>query len=271
MYVCSYHFIDVDFKLPNKDAAPEFRKAILKPDSIPAWNLRGDEMDERIPYRNSRTSIKARTSTGNAQWNNIKEMQTTETQTSEKTIVSCDKTINLRQASNSEFNLADNHIKNGSFNHLSIQSEEATAAGSNHCLIQAQEETKSLQKQLFRFENLSVDQIKSYTTLEPTVFKIVCEMIKHFFPLKYWTGKTVTSITVEDELLIFIMKLRLDLPYFDLVTRYSVSITTIQNIFLTYLHACHEIFFVGCMCKTLHRKSTRLVCQIHLVILQTVV
>lgn len=42
------------------------------------------------------------------------------------------------------------------------------------------------------------------------------------------------------------MKLRLDLPYFDLA---SVSITTIQNIFLTYLHAFHEIFFVGCMNK----------------------
>ena len=59
----------------------------------------------------------------------------------------------------------------------------------------------------------------------------------------------MTLITVEDELLIFIMKLRLDLPYFDFATRYSVSITTIQNNFLTYLHACHEIFFVGCMCK----------------------
>lgn len=45
------------------------------------------------------------------------------------------------------------------------------------------------------------------------------------------------------------MKLRLDLPYLDLATRYSISITTIQNVFLTYLHACHEIFFVGCMCK----------------------
>jgi hypothetical protein len=72
-------------------------------------------------------------------------------------------------------------------------------------------------------------------------------MIKRFSPLKYWTGKTVISISVEDEILIFLMKLRLDLPYFDLGSRYSVSITTIQNIFLTYLHAFHEIFFVGCM------------------------
>ena len=199
-------------------------------------------MDERISHRNSHTSVKARTCTTNVRWNNMKESQTTEIQTSER--VSCNKTTNLRQASNCEFNLADSHVKNDSFNDLSIQIEEATAAASNQCLIQAQEETKRLQKQLFRLENLSVDQLKSYTTLESAVFKIICEMIKHFFPLKYWTGKTV-----EDELLIFIMKLRLDLPYFDLATRYSVSITTIQNIFLTYLHARHEIFFVGCMCK----------------------
>ena len=37
-YACSHHFIDEDFKVkqPHKDEPPEFRKAILKPDSIPA-------------------------------------------------------------------------------------------------------------------------------------------------------------------------------------------------------------------------------------------
>lgn len=131
-YVCSYHFIDEDFKLPNKDAPPEYRKAIIKPGSIPAWNLRGDEIDERISHRNSRTSVKARTCTTNVRWNNMKESQTTEIQTSER--VSCNKTTNLRQASYCEFNLADGHIKNDSFNDLSIQIEEATAAASNQCL-----------------------------------------------------------------------------------------------------------------------------------------
>ena len=79
---------------------------------------------------------------------------------------------------------------------MSIQIEEATAAASSQSLIQAQEKTKRLQKQLFRFENLSVDQLKSYTTSE-AVFKIICEM-KIMEIKKYWTGKTVTSITVED-------------------------------------------------------------------------
>ena len=107
-------------------------------------------MDERISHRNSRTSVKARTCTTNVRWNNMKESQATEIQTSQR--VSCNKTTNLRQASNCEFNLADSHVKNDSFNDLSIQIEEATAAVSNQCLIQVQEETKRLQKQHFRFE-----------------------------------------------------------------------------------------------------------------------
>ena len=47
----------------------------------------------------------------------------------------------------------------------------------------------------------------------------------------------------------FLMRLKLDLPYFDLARRYSVSETTIQNIFLSYLHVFHAIFFTGCMDK----------------------
>ena len=40
------------------------------------------------------------------------------------------------------------------------------------------------------------------------------------------------------------MRLRLDLPYYDLSIRFSVSETTTQDIIMTYLHALHEIFFV---------------------------
>ena len=43
------------------------------------------------------------------------------------------------------------------------------------------------------------------------------------------------------------MRLKLDLPYFDLARRYTVSQTTIQNIVMTFLHALHEIFFEGMM------------------------
>ena len=57
----------------------------------------------------------------------------------------------------------------------------------------------------------------------------------------------MTSISIEDQLLILLMRLKLDLPYFDLARRYTVSQTTIQNIVMTFLHALHEIFFEGMM------------------------
>ncbi len=67
------------------------------------------------------------------------------------------------------------------------------------------------------------DQLRQYTTLEPAVFQTLREMVKRFLPLKYWSGKTVTSISVEEE---FPLKLKFELPYFDLANRDSVIITT---------------------------------------------
>ena len=59
------------------------------------------------------------------------------------------------------------------------------------------------------------------------------------------------------------------MPYFDLVKRYGVSHTTIQNIFLTYLHAFHQIFFIGCI-KNYHLwKKIVAVCQIRLEVYPT--
>ncbi len=43
------------------------------------------------------------------------------------------------------------------------------------------------------------------------------------------------------------MRLKLDLPYFDIARRCSVSQSTIQNITMTYLDALHKIFFHGMM------------------------
>ena len=48
------------------------------------------------------------------------------------------------------------------------------------------------------------------------------EMVDQFSPLNYWSGKPVKSITHEDQLLIFLIRLHLDLPYSDIAKRYSV-------------------------------------------------
>ena len=57
----------------------------------------------------------------------------------------------------------------------------------------------------------------------------------------------MNSLSSSDKLLIFQMKMKLDLPYFDLAKRFSVSQTTIQNIFLRYLNVLHGLIFIGCL------------------------
>ena len=99
----------------------------------------------------------------------------------------------------------------------------------------------------FRFENLTGSQVKDYTNVAGSAFLSVNALIDRFRPLNYWTGSWVRSISNEDQLLICLMKLKLDLPMFDLATRYHVSRTTIHNIFLTYLHCLHEILYKGMM------------------------
>ena len=110
-----------------------------------------------------------------------------------------------------------------------------------------QSEKEQLEKKCFLFKNLSDAEIKSYTGLERPICEVIVETIKRFLPLSYWSGKPVKSISCEDQLLILLMRLKLDLPYFDIARRYSVSQSTIQNIVMTYLHALHEIFYDGMM------------------------
>ena len=106
---------------------------------------------------------------------------------------------------------------------------------------------EEMEKSYFRFKNLTAIKVKQYTGLEKQIFEAIIAMIQRFSPLNYWSGKPVTSISIEDQLLILLMRLKLDLPYFDLARRYTVSQTTIQNIVMTFLHAPHEIFFEGMM------------------------
>lgn len=244
-YVCSYHFTDEDFKQPNKDSPAKFRKCTLKPGSIPAWNLHGEENDERIPKRNSHTSTKARCKL-ELEAHNISDgddNQQNEQQNVQNVAVELCQSRNNDTSADKVSEMVQKEMDTD-ITHTILELKDVKAK-----LHEAKHENQQLEEKLFRYKNLKENLIKSYTGLEASVFETVFQMIKRFFPLRYWSGKPVTSISVEDELLIFLMKLRLDLPYFDLGARYSVSVTTIQNIFLTYLHAFHEIFVVGCMSK----------------------
>jgi len=121
-----------------------------------------------------------------------------------------------------------------------------------------------MDKSLFKFNNLTDVEIKQYTGLEKKTFETVIGVVERFSPLNYWSGKPVTSICREDQLLIFLMRLKLDLPYFDLARRYTVSQTTIQNIVMTFMHTLHEIFFEGIWSLYHPKKKTCAAYQNHL-------
>ena len=49
--------------------------------------------------------------------------------------------------------------------------------------------------------------------------------------------------------MILLIRLKLDLPYYDIAQHFGASHTTIQTVVMIYLHALHEIFFTGLMDK----------------------
>lgn len=87
-------------------------------------------------------------------------------------------------------------------------------------------------------------------------FDVIYAMLLRF-PVKYFCGN-VEAISVEDQLLCTLLKLRLNLTNFDLGIRFKLSDTTIRNIFMTYLHALHEILYVGCNKKIPSREKNKI-------------
>ena len=56
------------------------------------------------------------------------------------------------------------------------------------------ERIRILERKPFRYKNLLETEIKSYTGIDKADFEVVATMIVKFFPLKYWSGKPVTSL-----------------------------------------------------------------------------
>ena len=65
------------------------------------------------------------------------------------------------------------------------------------------------------------------------------------FTINYHHGWQVTCLTIEDQLLITLMKLRLGSQDLDLAERFNVSHTTISNVFLTFVFCLRELLFDG--------------------------
>ena len=85
------------------------------------------------------------------------------------------------------------------------------------------EEIKRLKSNVFCYKHLSSEEIKTYTNLSKESFDVLCQYLRRFEPYNYWSNFTVKSISHEDQLLICLMKLKLNLRFFDIGRRYSVS------------------------------------------------
>jgi len=84
-----------------------------------------------------------------------------------------------------------------------------------------------------------------YTSLEADTFGVLVRTLERFIPFNYYDKWTVTSLSLSDQLLIILMKLKLNCRDLDLAQRFNISHVTVSNITKTFICVLHEILFVG--------------------------
>lgn len=93
----------------------------------------------------------------------------------------------------------------------------------------------SHQNSYFDFEHIahSDDKVFQYTGLpSKEIFNIVLETLSEL-EFTYVLGWSVTNISKKNQLFMTLMKLRMDLQYFDLAQRFNCSAATVSNIVRT--------------------------------------
>lgn len=99
----------------------------------------------------------------------------------------------------------------------------------------------------FKFIENSDDKVFAHTGLpRKEVFYIVFNTLSSL-EFTYVCGWTPTKISMKNQLLMTLMKLRMDLRNFDLAERFKCSVATVSNIVRTWILAMHEIFFLQLM------------------------
>ena len=70
-------------------------------------------------------------------------------------------------------------------------------------------------------------------------------LLERMLPLNYYAGWRVISLPLPDQLLLTLMKLRLNCRDLDLAERFAVSRSTVSNVINTFICALHEMLFDG--------------------------
>lgn len=85
-----------------------------------------------------------------------------------------------------------------------------------------------------------------YTSLQQDIFFFLVTRLQRFH-INYYNGWNVLILPLEDQLLLTLMKLRLNLRDSDLAHRFNIGRTTVSNILHTLIKALHELLFEGVM------------------------
>ncbi|KAK0144261.1 hypothetical protein N1851_017374 [Merluccius polli] len=103
------------------------------------------------------------------------------------------------------------------------------------------------QKQTFSFNHIAAypEKVQFYTGLPDTATVLFLEKLLSKFTLN--SDWTVQIMPLIDQLLLTLMKLKLNSGHVDLATRFNCSTATVSNIFITIVCALSDILYVGFM------------------------
>ncbi|KAK0146330.1 THAP domain-containing protein 11 [Merluccius polli] len=105
------------------------------------------------------------------------------------------------------------------------------------------------QKQTFSFSQISShpDKVNYYTGLPDAATVLFLEALPSKFDLQYHFDWNVQIMPLIDQLLLTLMKLRLNCGILDLATRFNCCRATVTNIFTTISSALYDILYAGMM------------------------
>ena len=184
--VCSRHFLPSDIRPPNLNTPEQFRKTKLKDGVIPHLNLRGEENDERA-RRPTKTAMKARSSD--------------ETPSSSMTVTDEDSCLpNDPFFSNDDYDETDHLRKEVEELRQKLLASQDKSDNLEILLTESRKDSARLQKEvnnlngkLFRYANLSPEQIQQYSNIDKNAFDTLAEYLKRFEQVTYGAASSSTQ------------------------------------------------------------------------------
>ena len=140
------------------------------------------------------------------------------------------------------------------------QSLSACCSYESSSSVALQVEVDILKSQVSKLESqlrnapkaFSLDAIKDdssllqhYTGLPSlAVFDLLLQLCSRF-DFSYYCGWNVSSISLQDQLFLTLLKLRCNFSHKDLGVRFSVCPSTISNVTITWINVLHEVLYAG--------------------------